>query len=91
MRCCSPNRALLAELVAPSWTDAVAAKLGSWTFYSVMRQAWERDAGMQIDHLFTSPGLYITDAGVDRAMVSTTGASDHAPTWVEVCRLVRYF
>ncbi len=77
-------RALYADLVGQGWTDALAGTPGAWTFWSVMRQSWERDAGMRIDHLLTSPGLRITGTGVDRAMRGQPGTSDHAPAWVEV-------
>ena len=78
-------RALYAELVAQGWTDALAHRSPpAWTFWSMMRQGWERDAGWRIDHLLVSHGLRITAAGVDRAVRGTADASDHAPAWVEV-------
>jgi exodeoxyribonuclease-3 len=51
-----------------------------------MRKRWERDAGLRIDHLLLSPALAdrLEDAGVSRAVRGETGASDHAPAWIDV-------
>ena len=78
-------RALYAGLVNQGWIDAPAGQTPPiWTFWSVMGQSWEWDAGMRIDHLLVSPSLHITAAGVDRTVRGQPGASDHAPAWVEV-------
>jgi exodeoxyribonuclease-3 len=82
-------RAAFARLVAQGWTDALlAAHPGDapWTFWSYLRQRWPADKGLRIDHLLLSPELAprLTAAGVDRAVRSEDGASDHAPTWIEL-------
>ena len=84
------SRSAFARLVDQGWTDALRERFPQdpppWTFWSYFRQAWERDAGLRIDHLLLSPALAerLTDAGVDREVRGGERASDHAPTWIEV-------
>ena len=81
------SRAAYARLVKQGWTDALRATHGEeriYTFWHYMRHRWERDAGLRLDHLLLSPQIEkrLKSAGVDRAVRSRPGASDHAPTWV---------
>lgn len=84
------SRALFAELVEIGWTDALRTRFPHdpppWTFWQYFRQAWERDAGMRIDHLLLNPAAAacLSDAGVDKDVRSAVKASDHAPTWIEL-------
>ena len=83
------SRAAYAELVDQGWTDALLERFPGqppWTFWQYFRQAWERDAGLRIDHLLLSPALAprLRDAGVDRRVRGEHRASDHAPAWVEI-------
>jgi exodeoxyribonuclease-3 len=41
---------------------------------------------LRLDHLLLSPSLAdrLGDAGVDRWVRAQPGASDHAPTWIEL-------
>ncbi|MFN3667758.1 MAG: exodeoxyribonuclease III [Brevundimonas sp.] len=84
------SRGAYARLLAQGWTDAIRERFPHdpppWTFWQVFRQAWERDAGMRIDHLLLSPAAAgrLTDAGVDREVRGEARASDHAPTWIEL-------
>ena len=57
-----------------------------WTYWSYFRKAWERDAGLRIDHLLLSPGIAgrLRDAQVDRFVRGWDKTSDHAPTWIEI-------
>jgi exodeoxyribonuclease-3 len=76
-------------LLAQGWTDSIRAVHGDariYTFWDYFRKHWERDAGLRIDHLLLSPQLapLLHDAGVDRWVRGQPGASDHAPTWVEL-------
>ena len=73
-------RAQFGRLLAQGWADAL--KTGQWTFWSYLRDAWARDAGMRLDHLLLSPALTLVGAGVDRAVRGHEGASDHAPAWI---------
>ena len=82
------SRAAYARLLAQGWTDAIRERFPHdpppWTFWPVFRQAWERDAGMRIDHLLLSPAAAerLSDAGVDREVRGEERASDHAPVWI---------
>ena len=79
-------RAQFARLLGAGWTDALHTIHPNppWTFWSVFRDAWSRDAGWRIDHLLLTPeaAARLTDAGVDRTTRGEPGASDHAPTWI---------
>jgi exodeoxyribonuclease-3 len=83
------SRAAWFELLGQGWTDSIRAVHGDariYTFWDYFRKHWERDAGLRIDHLLLSPELapMLHDAGVDRWVRGQAGASDHAPTWVEL-------
>ena len=84
------SRAAFARLLAQGWTDALRERFPNdpppWTFWQYFRQAWERDAGLRIDHLLLSPAAAerLKDAGVDRAVRGRERASDHAPAWIEL-------
>ena len=85
-------REAFANLVASGWTDAIrelhpGERIN--TFWDYFRNAYERDAGLRIDHLLLSPPVAkrLVRAGVDRAVRGWEKASDHAPTWVEIGNL----
>jgi exodeoxyribonuclease-3 len=82
-------RAKFAELLAQGWTDALRELYPDeriYTFWHYWRNAFERDAGIRIDHLLLSPPLArkLKAAGVDRTPRGWEKPSDHAPTWVDV-------
>ena len=82
-------RKAYAALREAGWTDALAERYPKgppWTFWAYLRRAWERDAGLRIDHLLLNGAAAgrLTDAGVDREVRGHPGASDHAPVWIEV-------
>ncbi len=82
-------RDLFRRFLDAGWTDAVRTRHPDatvYTFWDYMRNRWERDAGLRLDHLLVSPGLSprLRDAGVDRAVRGKAGASDHAPVWIEL-------
>ena len=81
------SRAAFAELTKQGWVDAVRALHPSepmYTFWHYLRNRWERDAGLRIDHVLLSPAAAdrLQAAGVDRAVRGEPDASDHAPVWV---------
>ena len=83
------SRAAFARLVDQGWTDALRKMHPDeriYTFWHYMRQRWERDAGLRLDHLLLSPPLAprLEDAGVDRDVRGLENASDHAPVWVKL-------
>ena len=59
-----------------------------YTFWHYMRQRWERNAGLRLDHLLLSPQLAKTlvEGGVDHRVRGLQGASDHAPVWIMLKR-----
>jgi hypothetical protein len=87
----SKSRAAFARLVDQGWTDALRKMHPNdriYTFWHYMRQRWERDAGLRLDHLLLSPPLAIRleDAGVERTIRGLENASDHAPLWLKLRR-----
>jgi exodeoxyribonuclease-3 len=82
-------RDAFARLVAGGWTDALRQLHPGeriYTFWDYFRNAYERDAGLRIDHLLLSPSVAsrLLGAGVDRDVRGWQRTSDHAPTWVAV-------
>jgi len=81
------SRAAFRRIVDQGWTDALRALHPDepmYTFWHYLRQRWERDAGLRLDHLLVAPSLAarLADAGVDRDVRAAPGASDHAPAWI---------
>ena len=81
------SRAAYQRLVAQGWTDAIRAlhpKEPMYTFWDYMRNRWERDGGLRLDHILLSSTLTerLQSAGVDRQTRGMADASDHAPVWV---------
>jgi exodeoxyribonuclease III len=80
-------RAAYQRLIDQGWTDAIRAIYPDevvFTFWDYLRNRWERDAGLRLDHLLLSPSITprLIAAGVDRDVRGRDGASDHAPTWI---------
>jgi exodeoxyribonuclease-3 len=85
------SREAYARLLAQGWTDALRAlhpEQRIYTFWDYFRRHWETDSGLRIDHLLLSDALAprLRAAGVDRWVRGEPGASDHAPTWIELAR-----
>jgi exodeoxyribonuclease-3 len=83
------TREAFARLVRQGWTDAIRflhPEEQIYTFWDYFRNAYQRDAGLRIDHLLLNPPLArrLRQAGVDRDVRGWEKASDHAPTWAEV-------
>lgn len=82
-------RAAWFRLVEQGWTDAIRALHPDetiYTFWKYWRGAFERDAGLRIDHVLLSPTLAprLKRAEVDREPRSWEKTSDHAPVIVEL-------
>ena len=76
-------------LTQQGWTDAIRALHPGeqiFTFWDYFRNAYERNAGLRIDHLLASPTIAkrLIGADVDRGVRGWERASDHAPTWIEL-------
>jgi exodeoxyribonuclease-3 len=83
------SRAAFAELTNQGWVDAIRVLHPTepmYTFWHYLRNRWQRNAGLRIDHLLLSPAVTarLQAAGVDRAVRGQPDASDHAPVWVEL-------
>jgi exodeoxyribonuclease-3 len=84
-------RARYRKLLAQGWTDALRQLHPGeriFTFWDYWRNAFERDAGIRIDHLLLNPAAAkrLEAAGVDRAVRAREKTSDHAPVWVTLTR-----
>jgi exodeoxyribonuclease-3 len=81
------SRDAFARLIAQGWIDAIRTLHPGeriHTFWDYFRNAWQRDAGLRIDHVLLNPALAhnLAAAGVDRDIRGWEKASDHAPAWV---------
>jgi exodeoxyribonuclease III len=82
-------REAFTRLLAQGWTDAIRTMhpdMTIYTFWDYFRNAYQRDAGLRIDHLLLNPAArrLLAAANVDRSVRGWEKASDHAPTWVEL-------
>ena len=82
-------KAAYADILKQGWTDALRKlhpKDKIYTFWKYWRGAFERDAGLRIDHLLLNrpAAKRLRGAGVDRAARSWDKTSDHAPVWIEL-------
>lgn len=82
-------RKAFAAIVSLGWTDAIRKLYPEekiYTFWDYFRNAYERDAGLRIDHLLLSPQIASTlrSGGVDRHVRGWEKTSDHAPVWIEI-------
>ncbi|WP_294331118.1 hypothetical protein [uncultured Chryseobacterium sp.] len=53
-----------------------------YTFWDYLYRAYERDAGIRLDHILLSP--YLKSGGVDKCVRGWEKSSDHAPVWIEL-------
>jgi exodeoxyribonuclease III len=77
------------RLLAFGWTDGIRhlhPEQRVYTFWDYWRNAYERNAGIRIDHLLLNEraAARLESAGVDREVRGREGASDHAPVWIEL-------
>jgi len=83
------TRAAFHNLVGQGWTDAIRKLYPDeviYTFWDYFRNAFERNAGLRIDHFLLSPVVdkRLMAAGVDRFVRGWEKSSDHAPVWIEL-------
>ncbi len=82
-------RAAFKTLMSQGWTDAIRKLYPDeviYTFFDYFRNAFQRNAGLRIDHFLLSPHLdkRLVAAGVDRNVRGWEKSSDHAPVWIEL-------
>lgn len=83
------SRAAYATLLKQGWIDSLRELHPDqriYTFWDYFRQHWQGNDGLRIDHLLLNKALapQLRAAGVDSWVRGEIGASDHAPTWVEL-------
>lgn len=83
------TRAAYKSLVDQGWTDALRHLYPDeviYTFWDYFRKAYDRNAGLRIDHFLLSPQVLdrLVTAGVDREVRGWEKTSDHAPVWIEL-------
>ena len=82
-------RAAFKTLVDQGWTDAIR-KLHPdetiYTFFDYFRNAYERNAGLRIDHFLLNQKLCkrLIASGVDLHVRGWEKTSDHVPTWITI-------
>lgn len=82
-------RKAFAAIVSQGWTDAIRELYPDekiYTFWDYFRNAYERNAGLRIDHFLMSPQIakQLNSGGVDRHVRGWEKTSDHAPVWIEI-------
>ena len=83
------TRAAFKKLVDQGWTDAIRKLYPNeiiYTFFDYFRNAYERNAGLRIDHFLLNPAIEgrLSAAGVDREVRGWEKSSDHCPVWFEL-------
>ena len=82
-------RSAFQTLTEQGWTDAIRKlhpEENIYTYWDYFRQAYDRNAGLRIDHFLLSSHLdsRLLSAGVDRTVRGWEKTSDHAPVWIEL-------
>ncbi len=82
-------RAAFHRLIEQGWCDTLRVTHPGeviYTFWDYFRNAYQRNAGLRIDHILLSPALTpaLKAAGVDRDVRGREKPSDHAPVWVDL-------
>ncbi|UBB90077.1 exodeoxyribonuclease III [Candidatus Kaistella beijingensis] len=77
------------NLLKQGWTDALRYLYPDeiiYTFWDYFRNAYQRNAGLRIDHFLLSPEILpqLKNAGVDKEVRGWDKSSDHAPVWVQL-------
>ncbi|MEZ2334668.1 non-homologous end-joining DNA ligase [Mucilaginibacter sp. RCC_168] len=75
------------KLVDQGWTDAIRTLHPNeriYTFWDYLRNAYERDAGLRLDHFLLNKAVAsrLQLAEVDKHVRGWKGSSDHAPVWI---------
>ena len=83
------TRTAFKTLVEQGWTDAIRKLYPNeviYTFFDYFRNAYERNAGLRIDHFLLSPQLEkrLKAGAVDRNVRGWEKSSDHCPVWIEL-------
>jgi len=82
-------RKAFGQILSQGWTDALHKLYPEepiYTFWDYFRNAYDRNAGLRIDHFLLNPAAdkQLLAAGVDRQVRGWEKTSDHAPVWIEL-------
>ena len=82
-------RAAYKALLKQGWTDTIRhlyPKQVIYTYWDYFRNAYNRNAGIRMDHILLSPDLKkrLLKGSVDTHIRGWEKTSDHAPVWVEL-------
>lgn len=77
------------DLLKKGWIDSLRTLYPEekiFTFWDYMYKAFDRNAGLRLDHILLSPYLSnkLKNGGVDVHVRGWEKSSDHAPVWVEL-------
>jgi len=83
------TRTKFSGLVNLGLTEAVRATSdadGIYTFWDYQAGAWQKNAGIRIDHLLLSPQAvdHLAAVGIDKYVRGWEKPSDHVPVWIEL-------
>ncbi|WP_027379592.1 exodeoxyribonuclease III [Chryseobacterium daeguense] len=78
-------------LLKKGWLDSIRTLFSDekiYTFWDYLYKAYQRDAGIRLDHILLSPYLSpsLKSGGVDKHVRGWEKSSDHAPAWIELER-----
>jgi exodeoxyribonuclease III len=83
------SRKAYKKLVDQGWTDAIRflhPGERNYTFWDYLRHAYERDAGLRLDHFLLNKHIAgrLKSAEVDKKVRGRAHSSDHAPVWIKL-------
>src|SRR3954451_5289568 len=80
------ERAAFQAFLDDGYAEVTRAYAPGYTYWDYYRQRFERDRGLKIDFVLTTPSLAgrVTGAFIDREERAGQGASDHAPVIVDL-------
>jgi exodeoxyribonuclease III len=83
------SKAAFQQLLKQGWIDAIRKLYPDqkiFTYWDYFRDAFNRDAGIRMDHILLSPDMKkrLIAGGVDRHVRGWEKTSDHAPVWIEI-------
>jgi len=82
-------RAAFQQLLKQGWLDSIRMLYPDkkiYTYWDYFRNAFNRDAGIRMDHILLSPDLKkrLKKGGVHKHVRGWEKTSDHAPVWIEI-------
>lgn len=85
-------RKAFSDIVTQGWTDAIRTLYPDekiYTFWDYFRNAYQRNAGLRIDHFLLSSEVAekLVSGGVDSHVRGWEKTSDHAPVWIVINKI----